>query len=208
MDPAGWWREAVLPRVVDLVLADSISGRWREAVCGQAHGEVLELGFGSGLNLPYYPPTVTRVLAVEPAELAWARSAQRRRTAPMPVTHVGLDGARLQLPDSSVDTVVSTFTLCTIADLAGALAQVCRVLRPGGTMLFAEHSLATGRRAAQLQRRLQPLWGPVAGGCHIDRDIPALLSAANLRVDHRVIADLSAVAPVGVLLRGVARPIR
>ena len=174
------WNERVLPAAIDLVLGERTTSGWRDKVADGAAGTVLEIGFGSGLNLQHYGAAVDRVLAVEPSDLAWSRSADRIEQFARPVERIGLDGARLDLPDASVDTVVSSWTMCTIPDLAGALGEVRRVLRPGGRLHFVEHSLAPTARVANVQRRLQPVWGRVAGGCHLDRDIALELERAGL----------------------------
>ena len=192
-----WWDERLLPRLVDVVLADATAGSWRTTVCGGATGEVLEIGFATGRNLPYYPASVTRVLAVEPADLAWERAQPRVTASGVPVERVGLDGADLPVLDASVDTVVSTWTLCTVPEIERALTEARRVLRPGGVLRFVEHSLAPGGPVAGLQRRIQPLWGPVAGGCHVDRDIAALLRDAGYAVD---------LTHDGYIQGGVAKP--
>ncbi|HET6969253.1 MAG TPA: class I SAM-dependent methyltransferase [Ornithinibacter sp.] len=178
-----WWNERVVPRLTDAGLSDATAGSWRTSVCGGATGVVLELGFGSGRNLAFYPPTVTRVLAVEPADLSWERARSRVTASGMPVERVGLDGADLPVDDASVDTVVSTWTMCTIPEIERALAEARRVLRPGGTLRFVEHSLAPVPGTARVQRRIQPVWGPVAGGCHVDRDIAALVRHAGFALD-------------------------
>jgi len=165
---------------VDVALSERGTGQWRQRVCESIEGDVLEVGFGSGRNLPHYGHNVRRVLAVEPADLAWARAQQRIADFGRPVERVGLDGAHLPVADASVDAVVSTWTMCTIPDLAGALAEVRRVLRPGGQLHFVEHSLAPGSGAVRVQRALQPIWGRVAGGCHLDRDIPSTITRAGL----------------------------
>jgi len=180
MNPQHWWEERALPRLVDLALAERTTGDWRRRVCESLEGDVLEVGFGSGLNLPHYGEGVRRVLAVEPADLAWERAGDRVDSFDRPVDRIGLDGAKLPVPDASVDAVVSTWTMCTIPDLTGALAEMRRVLRPGGQVHFVEHSLAPDLRIARVQRALQPVWGPVAGGCHLDRDIPAEMAKAGL----------------------------
>jgi ubiquinone/menaquinone biosynthesis C-methylase UbiE len=204
----GWWEEQALPRLMDLSLNDAAAGRYRRATTAGLHGDVVELGFGSGRNLPHYPPTVTRVLAVEPADLSWERAAERVRTFGRPVERVSLDGARVPLPDASVDAVVSTWTLCTIPDLGSALAEARRVLRPGGTLRFVEHSLAPDERVRRTQRRVQPAWGRLAGGCHLDRDLPRLVADAGFEVE---VGDAHYVTgwPVrawGWFVTGTARP--
>lgn len=174
------WNDRVVPAVIDVVLGERTTSGWRAKVAGEATGTVLEIGFGSGLNLQHYGPGVERVLVVEPSDLAWARAADRIEQFARPVERVGLDGARLKLSDASVDDVVSSWTMCTIPDLSGALAQIRRVLRPGGRLHFVEHALAPSAGVARVQRRMQPVWGRVSGGCHVDRDIASELARAGL----------------------------
>ena len=148
----------------------------RATACAGLTGRVLEIGFGSGLNVGRYPAAVTGVDAVEPSDLGWELSADRRDAANVPIARVGLDGQRLEAEDAAYDAVLSTFTLCTIPDVERALAEVRRVLRPGGTLHFLEHGLSPEPGVARWQRRLDPLQGRVAGGCHLSRDIPGLVS--------------------------------
>lgn len=203
-----WYEEQILPRLVDAVLSDVTAGTWRRTVCGGATGTVLEIGFGSGRNLSFYPPAVTRVLAVEPSDVAWDRSRQRATEFGRPVHRIGLDGARLAAEDASVDTVVSTWTLCTVPDIMSALSEVRRVLRPGGALRFVEHSLAPSARVAGWQRRVQPVWEPVGGGCHVDRDIVALLTDAGYAVELSWSGYVAAgpAKPWGWFVTGAATP--
>lgn len=138
----GWWSEQVVPRITHAALGTRAVRAVRSRALVGAHGEVVELGFGSGPNLGVYPPAVTSVLAVEPSPVARRLAGPAIAASSVPVRHVGLDGEDLPLDDDSADTVVSTFTLCTIPDLPRALGEVRRVLRPGGTFLFLEHGLA------------------------------------------------------------------
>jgi SAM-dependent methyltransferase len=179
----GWWSERVLPRCVDRALSSGPVMELRADTCDGLSGRVLEIGFGSGLNVGVYPSSVTSVDAVEPSDLAWELSAERRSSSPVPVERVGLNGERLDAPDATYDAVLSTFTLCTIPDVTAALAEVRRVLRPGSAVHVLEHGLAPDPRVAAWQRRLDPIQGLVAGGCHLTRDIPALLRDAGLRVE-------------------------
>lgn len=202
-----WWERHAVPRLVDLALSERATNRWRRNACAGVAGEVLELGFGSGRNLRHYGPGVTHVQAVEPSDLAWARAREAVEAFGRPVTRVGLDGAALPVADHSVDAVVSTWTMCTIPDLGSALREVGRVLRPGGSLHFAEHSLAPTPRIKRVQRTLQPLWGPVAGGCHLDRDIPAAIAEAGFEftsLDARYQSDVALARPFGWFVTGVA----
>ena len=179
----GWWGERVLPRCVERSLSTGPVMELRQDVCRGLTGRVLEIGFGSGLNVTAYPSAVTAVHAVEPSDLAWELSADRRMRSGVPVERVGLDGERLDAADASYDAVLSTFTLCTIPDVTSALAEVRRVLRPGGALHVLEHGLAPEPRVAGWQRRLDGLQGRVFGGCHLVRDAPALLEQAGFSVE-------------------------
>lgn len=187
-----FYDERVLPRMIELTCSQRATGKWRAQVCAPLGGEVLEVGFGSGSNLQHYPDAVSTVLAVEPSDLAWDRSARARAGFGRPVERIGLDGASLALPDASVDAVVSSYTMCTIGDLSSALAEFERVLRPGGALHFVEHSLSPEAPVAARQRRWQPRWEKIAGGCHLDRDIPALVAGSGFALD-----DLEAFAMPG-----------
>jgi len=145
-------------------------------------GRVLELGFGSGLNLPHYPPGVTELLALEPAQLNRKLARRRLAAARFPVEWVGLRGEEIPLDGASVDAVVSTWTLCTIPDLSQALREVVRVLRPGAALHFLEHGLSPEPGLARWQRRLTPLQRRLAGGCHLDRAIDRELERAGFEL--------------------------
>lgn len=175
------WNEHLLPRVIDVTCSDRITREWRDQVCGPVSGEVLEIGFGSGTNLRHYPDAVDRLYVVEPADVAWRKAAKGIERFGRPVQRIGLDGAAVDLPDASVDAVVSSYTMCTIPDLTSALAEIHRVLRPGGRLHFVEHGLAPDPAVAAKQRRWQPRWEKLAGGCHLDRDIPAMVAGAGFR---------------------------
>ena len=179
----GLWEKRVVPRLVDWSLRAPEIGELRTDVCAGLRGEVLEIGFGSGLNTRFYPAEVSTVSAVEPSDLAWHLSERRRAASSAPVVRVGLDGQRLAADDASYDTVLSTFTLCTIPDVAQALAEVRRVLRPGGFLHFVEHGLAPDPGVVVWQRRLEPAQRRLAGGCHLSRDIPVLVRDAGLGIE-------------------------
>jgi SAM-dependent methyltransferase len=176
----GWWEERVVPGLVDRALKGREIGELRAEACADLSGTVLELGFGGGLNLRHLPSSVTRLDAVEPSDRGWALSERRRSRHELPVNRVGLDGQRLAAADASYDHVLCTFTLCTIPDPGLALGEVRRVLRPGGTFAFLEHGLAPTPGVARWQRRLDPLQRRLVGGCHLSRDVPALVTASGL----------------------------
>lgn len=178
----GWWANGPLPRLVDKALDNDDMAGYRGRVCAGLSGEVLELGFGSGLNVAHYPAAVTRVLAVEPSDGAWRLAGPRMASRPVRFERAGLDGQRLDLADASVDHVLSTMTLCTIPDLSAALSEVGRVLRPGGCFHFLEHGLAPEIEVERWQRRIEPLQRRLLGGCHLTRAIDESVRAAGFEV--------------------------
>jgi ubiquinone/menaquinone biosynthesis C-methylase UbiE len=202
-----WYEQNVLPRVIDKACSTKAFRAERRNVVAGLSGTVLEIGFGSGLNLPVYPREVDRLLVVDPAPLGRRLAAERIAAAPFPVEDVGLDGAQLDLEDSSVDHVVSTFTLCTIERVEDALAEVHRVLRPGGTFRALEHGLSDTPKIAAWQHRLTPIQRRVAGGCHLDRPILALIEGAGFRVDHVQRWSAGRPRPYTELTMAVARPV-
>src|SRR4051794_267366 len=152
----GFYGERILPRLIDRICGDQELAPLRERVCAGLSGEVVELGFGSGTNLPFYPATVSRVRAVEPADLAWRLAADRLAASPVSVERAGTDGQRLPLADDSADAALITFTLCTVPDPIAALREVRRVLVPGGRLHFLEHGLAPDAAVRRWQRRGGP----------------------------------------------------
>jgi len=178
----GFYSEKVLPRIIDKVCAMGEAKDLRARVCAGLHDEVLEIGFGSGLNVPYYPAAVTTVHAIEPADLGWKLAGKRLAASSVNVERSGLDGQSLPLPDDSCDTALSTWTLCTIPDVAAALQEVRRVLKPGGTFHFVEHGLAPDEKVQRWQHRLEPLEKKVAGGCHFTRQIAKLVTDAGFEI--------------------------
>lgn len=175
----GFYRERVLPQVVNVACGMKSANPLRERVCAGLSGRVVEVGFGSGLNVPFYPREVTEVSAVEPADVGWRLARRRVAASAVPVRRAGLDGQRLPFEDETFDAALSTWTLCTIPDAGAALAELRRVLRPGGTLHFVEHGLAPDASVQRWQHRLEPMQKRVFGGCHLTRPIPHILRDAG-----------------------------
>jgi len=201
----GFYRDRILPRIVDVACGHATMEPVRRRTCAGLTGEVIEIGFGSGHNVPLYPAAVTAVTAVEPSQRAWELAAERVTASRVPVQRSGLDGQALPFPDASFDSALSTMTLCTIPDASAALGELRRVLKPGGTLHFVEHGLAPDEPVRRWQRRFDPVQKRVFGGCHLTRRIPDLITGAGFTVtelDVFYLADLP--KSTGALSLGVA----
>lgn len=179
----GVYRERVFPRLMNRLMNTKETRAIRTRVCAPLAGEVVEIGFGTGLNLPHLPPSVSVIRAVEPLGLGVALAAGRRGASPVPVEVSGLDGQSLPFEDGSADAVLCTWTLCSIPDAVAAVREVRRVLRPGAALHFVEHGRAPDEGVRRWQDRLNPVQQRVACGCNLNRDIPALLAAGGMRVE-------------------------
>lgn len=178
----GFYDDRVLPRIINVVMNTGETRKARKRVCADLHGEVLEIGFGTGHNLPFIPASVTRLLAVEPSGLGVKLAAERIAASQVPVEVIGLDGQKLPVDDASVDAVLCTWSLCTIPDAVAAVSEARRVLRPGGTFHFVEHGLAPDGKVRRWQDRLNGVQQRIAGGCNLNRDIPSLIEAGGMKV--------------------------
>ncbi|MGK2928776.1 MAG: class I SAM-dependent methyltransferase [Acidimicrobiales bacterium] len=200
----GFYEDRVLPRLVDLALRGEAFDRVRSRVASDMKGDVLEVGFGSGRNVPHYPDAVRRVWAVEPAGAGWKLAADRIAARGIPVESIGLDGQDLPLDDDSVDHVLTTWTLCTIPDVDRALREVLRVLRPGGSLHFAEHGRSPDPGVARWQDRLTPIQRRVAGGCHLNRLIDELIVKSGLELTSLDNYSLPGPSTLGYMYEGTA----
>jgi SAM-dependent methyltransferase len=200
----GLYADRVLPRITDVALGGKAFTKLRRSATAGLSGDVLEVGFGSGRNLPLLPPEVTRVFAVEPAAAGRTLAAGRIATSAIPVEFVGLAGEQLPLEDESVDHVLSTWTLCTIPGVEQALSEIRRVLRAGGSLHFLEHGLAPDLPVRRWQNRLNPIQQRVCGGCHLNRPIDELVAGAGLRIDELDTFYARGPKAMGYMYRGVA----
>ena len=179
----GFYEDQILPRVIDKLLGNAQMAKVRRPALEGLHGTVVELGFGSGPNLPLYPGSVERVLAVDPSQVGQKLAAGRLAATSIPVEFVGLDGERLPLDDDSADCVLSTWTLCTIPDAHAALREAHRVLKPGGKLHFLEHGLSDDPKVAARQHRWNGVQHKFAGGCNLDRPIDQLVLGSGFELD-------------------------
>ncbi len=201
----GLYATQIFPRLMDWVMARPAFSQLREALLQLASGEVLEIGFGTGLNLRHYPTTITRLSIVDPATLLPAKVARRMAAAPYPIQTTHVTAENLPFPDRQFETVVSTWTLCTIPDPVLALHEVGRVLKPGGRFLFLEHGRSDDRTIAVWQDRLNPIQNVMGCGCHLNRQIDRLITQSGLSIAHLDRFSMQGVPRlVGEMYRGTA----
>jgi SAM-dependent methyltransferase len=201
----GFYGEQVVPRFVNVSCGVKGLAPLRHRVCEGLEGDIVEIGFGSGLNIPFYPSAVAHVDAVEPSDVGWKLASKRLADATMAVERSGLDGQSLPFADDSHDAALSTFTLCTIPEVQAALGEVHRVLKPGGKLHFIEHGLAPDEKVQRWQRRIEPVQKRVFGGCHLTRPVADLLQAAGFTItDLDVFYEKGSPKSVGAFSLGVA----
>jgi ubiquinone/menaquinone biosynthesis C-methylase UbiE len=199
----GFYQDRILPRLIDLAMRNGRLAPYRQWAISLAEGRVLEIGAGSGLNLPFYPGSVTEILGLDPHPrlLDWTANGRYR----WPRDGCWRSAEALPLDDASVDTVVSTWTLCSVPDVARALGEARRVLKPDGNFLFVEHGLAPDASVRRWQHRLSPGWKRMAGGCHLNRPIQALVQQAGFHIAHLETGYMEGPRPMTFTYAGWAR---
>ena len=195
----------VLPRMIDFACGMGAVMKTRAQVVPLATGRVLEIGIGTGLNLSFYDATkVSEIIGVDPAVDMSKLARERAAKISIPVKTIALELGQIQAEDHSFDSIVCTFTLCTIPDAVAALKDMRRVLKPGGKLLFSEHGLAPDAPVVRWQNRITPIWKPLAGGCHLNRDIPALINAGGFTIQQLETSYLKGPKPMTWVYRGWA----
>jgi ubiquinone/menaquinone biosynthesis C-methylase UbiE len=203
----GLYSRYILPRVVHFTCGLKPNMRQREKVVPRARGRVLEVGVGSGLNLPFYDSTkVSKVWGLDPAPEMTRMAERAVRSLPFEVEFIGLPCDEIPLEDNSIDTVLMTYTLCTIPDTTPALRQMSRVLRPGGELIFCEHGAAPDASVRRWQDRLNPIWKRLGGGCNLNRPIPALIESGGFRIKSLDTMYIPGWRPASFIYWGTAIP--
>ena len=202
----GVYAKYLLPRIIDLAMKNKDAAKVRAALIPQARGEVLEIGIGSGLNLPFYSPEVKHIFGVDPS-LELQKMAAKRVAGPMKVDFIPQSAEEsLPLDEASIDTVVMAWTLCSIPKAARALEQMRRVLKPEGRLIFVEHGRAPDRKVAAWQDRLTPVWKHATGGCHLNRKVDDLITGAGFHIMELTTSYLPGPRPMTYTYQGAARP--
>jgi ubiquinone/menaquinone biosynthesis C-methylase UbiE len=201
-----FYKDRILPHLVHLSMRNRHLVPYRERVISAADGRVLEIGIGSGLNLAFYGPHAREILGLEPAARLLAMARDNANRSPLPVTFIEGSAEAIPLEDHSIDTVVTTWTLCTIPAALDALTEMRRVLRPGGQLLFVEHGRAPEANIRKWQDRLTPLWTRISGGCHLNRPIRTLIENAGFGIAQIETGYMKGPKPMTFLYEGRARP--
>ena len=203
-----FYQKWMVPRLVDAVMRNRAATRYRSLIVPKACGTVLEIGVGSGLNLPFYGAGVEHLYGLDPSEELLAMARKNARAIAFPIDFLAHASEAIPLDDSSVDTVVMTWTLCSIAEPVKALKELRRVIKPGGALLFVEHGLAPERRVRAWQQRLNPLWSKLTGGCNLNRKMDQLISAAGFDLAELKTEYAEGPRPLTFMYSGRARPRR
>lgn len=201
----GFYERHILPHLINLAMSASRLGPYRQKVVSVASGNVVEVGIGSGLNLPFYTSKASEVVGLDPHPKLIDMAAHRSASVPSRI--IAASAESIPVADASVDTVVTTWTLCSIPDVKAALREMRRILKPGGRLLFVEHGLSPDQNVSRWQHRLNPAWKKIAGGCHLDRPIPSLIRDAGFEISDLETAYLPGPKPMTYTYQGSARPV-
>ena len=201
----GFYERRILPWILDATMRQAMLEVYRRRVAGAAEGRVLEIGLGSGLNLRHYGAAVTEIIGVDPSPALLAKARETRTPAGLRAAIIEGSAETLPLDAGSIDTVVTTWTLCSIPNVSRALAEARRVLRPGGQLLFVEHGLSPDPGVTRWQHRLTPIWKRIAGGCHLNRPIEDLVREAGFRIDQIDAGYMEGPKPLTYMYEGRAR---
>jgi ubiquinone/menaquinone biosynthesis C-methylase UbiE len=201
----GFYNDRVVPWLIDKTMRQQLFLPYRQNAVAGAEGRVLEIGIGSGLNLALYPSAVTEVVGIEPSEKLLQVTRRNAGAIPFRVELVEGSAEKLPFEDASFDTVVSTWTMCSIPDVSAALSEMRRVLKPGGRLLFVEHGLSPDKGVRWWQDHLNSPWRCLAGGCNLNRSIPTLVQAAGFHLDHLETGYATGPKPLAYLFQGSAR---
>jgi ubiquinone/menaquinone biosynthesis C-methylase UbiE len=202
----GLYSERILPHLIRSTMRNERFAPYRRRAVSSAVGRVLEIGIGSGENLPFYGTSVTEVIGLEPSARLAVMAELKASDIRVPLRLLRGSAEAVPLDTGSIDTVVITWTLCSVPDPGKALREIRRILKPAGRLLFAEHGLAPDRGIRFVQRRLTPLWKHVAGGCHLDRDMPAIVGAAGFSLERLDMGYMPGARPLSFIYEGAARP--
>lgn len=200
-----FYQDRILPHLINLAMRSRFLVPYRERIISEAEGRVLEVGIGSGLNLPFYGPEAREILGLEPSPRLVAMAQRRARASPHPVIFVEGSAEAIPLDRGTVDTVVTTWTLCSIPAAVQALGEMRRVLKPGGQLLFVEHGLAPEANVRKWQNRLTPIWKRIGGGCHLNRPIRSLIESAGFGITHIETGYAKGPKPMAFIYEGRAR---
>lgn len=198
-----WYDKNILPYLINRALKNTRNNNDREHVVKDLTGTVLEIGFGSGLNLRFYN-NIDKLFALEPSTKLYDLAKERIDSVNFPIEYLNASAEKIPLADKSIDAVVSTWTLCSIPNPVAALEEVARVLKDGGTFNFVEHGLSSKRTFAVIQKTIDPIWKNFAGGCHMGRDIKSIIEAAGFEIIELETFHKNTI-PLGFMYRGKAK---
>jgi ubiquinone/menaquinone biosynthesis C-methylase UbiE len=201
----GFYQERIVPYLVQMAMRQETLGAYRERVVSGASGRILEVGIGSGINLRYYGDRAEHVIGLDPSAKLLEMAAEAERRSGLPVELVKGSAEMIPVEDKTIDTVLTTWTLCSIPDVSRALSEMRRVLKPNGRLLFVEHGLSPDEPVRRWQNRLNPIWRRVAGGCNLNRAVTQLIEVAGFRIERVDTGYMKGPRPMTFMYEGHAR---